>query len=173
MSDLVFLDTETTGLEYGKHEIWEIAWAVNDGPVEECVLVHSLKTADPEALDLNGYFRRHVGAVPRSEGPWMDLNVRKALANNTLVCANPSFDRFFMYFRWGHEPYKYRSIDVESIALVVFDWARPRGLKDIAQALRDLKYDIPTPDHTAGKDVEVLRACYNALRIENNRHKIY
>lgn len=173
MTDLIFLDTETTGLEYKTHEIWEIAWAVNDGPIQEEVLVHSLKTADMTALDLNGYFLRHAGALPRSEGPWIDLNVRKALAGNTLVCANPTFDRIFMYLRWGHEPYHYRSIDVESIALIVFEWDRPRGLKDVAAELRSRKWDIPEPDHTAGKDVEVLRACYNALREENKKWKIY
>lgn len=172
MSDLIFLDTETTGLEYDKHEIWEIAWAVNDGPVEERILVHSLKTADPKALDLNGYHIRYPEGA-RSKGPMTDLEVRSVLADNTIVCANPTFDRFFMYFRWGHEPYHYRSIDIESMAMLVFGWERPRGLKDVAAELRQRMYNIPDPDHTAGVDVEVLRACFNALRVENDRYKIY
>lgn len=172
MTDLIFLDTETTGLEYDKHEIWEIAWAVNDGPIEERILVHSLKTADPKALDLNGYHVRFPEGA-RSKGPMTDLEVRNILAGNTIVAANPTFDRIFMYLRWGHEPYHYRSIDVETMALTVFDWSRPRGLKDVAEELTQRRYDIPLPDHTAGKDVEVLRACYNALRVENSRGKIY
>jgi oligoribonuclease (3'-5' exoribonuclease) len=173
VTDLIFLDTETTGLDYGRHEIWEIAWAINDGPITERVLVHSLKMADPKALDLNGYFRRHAGAIPRSDGPWVDLDVRQILAGNTIVCANPTFDRIFMYLRWGYEPYHYRSIDVESMAMLVFEWDRPRGLKDVAAELRSRSWDIPEPDHTAGKDVEVLRACYDALRKENQKWKIY
>jgi DNA polymerase III epsilon subunit-like protein len=172
MTDLVFLDTETTGLEYKTHEIWEIAWAINDGPIEERILVHSLKTADPSALDLNGYHVRFPEGA-RSKGPMTDLEVRNILAGNTIVCANPTFDRIFMYLRWGHEPYHYRSIDVESMALIVFGWARPRGLKDVAEELRRRGFDIPEPDHTAGKDVEVLRACYNALYVEVDKYKIY
>lgn len=169
MNDLIFLDTETTGLEYVQHEIWEIAWAINDGPIEERILVHSLKTADQVALDLNGYLSRHPEGA-RSKGPLVDLEVRRILSGNTIVCANPTFDRIFMYLRWGKEPYHYRSIDVESMALVVFDWERPRGLKDVAAELRSRGYDIPEPDHTAGKDVEVLRACYDSLRRFRDDH---
>lgn len=165
MTDLIFLDTETTGLEYDKHEIWEIAWAVNDEPVVERILVHSLKTADPKALKLNGYFDRYPGGA-RADGPIVDIDVREMLKGNTLVCANPTFDRMMMWMRWKVEPYHYRSIDVESMALTVFGWERPRGLMDIANELRRREYDISYPDHTAAKDVQVLRECYNALRLE-------
>lgn len=172
MSDLIFLDTETTGLDHEKHEVWEIAWAINDGPIETRIVVHSLKTADQVALDTNGYFRRYPQGA-RSEGPLVDLEIRRILSGNTLVCANPTFDRMFLNKRWGGEPYHYRSIDIESMALVVFGWERPRGLKDVAAKLRQHMYNIPDPDHTAGVDVEVLRACFNALRVENDRYKIY
>jgi DNA polymerase III alpha subunit (gram-positive type) len=172
MTDLIFLDTETTGLEYGNHEIWEIAWAVNDGPIEQRILVHSLKSADPKALDLNGYLVRYPEGA-RSKGPMTDLEVRNVLAGNHIVCANPTFDRIFMFLRWAHEPYHYRSVDVESMALVVFGWDRPRGLKDVSAELRTRGFDIPDPDHTAAKDVEVLRACFNALRVEVDKYKIY
>ncbi len=172
MSDLIFLDTETTGLEYGNHEIWEIAWAVNDGPVETRILTHSIASADPKALDLNGYHVRFPEGA-RSKGPTTDVEVRNVLAGNTIVCANPTFDRIFMYLRWAYEPYHYRSIDLESMALLAFEWERPRGLKDVVDALRKRGHEIPAPDHTAGKDVEVLRACYYALFKENNYGKIY
>ena len=164
MNDLIYLDTETTGLDPEKHDVWEIAWAVNDVPVEERILVHSLKAAEYKALEMNGYFYRHAGALPRSDGPWVDLDVRKILEGNTLVCANPTFDRMFLRKRWGLEPYHYRSIDVESVALGVLQLDRPKGLKDIAEALRKLGYAISVPDHSAAKDVEVLRECFIALR---------
>lgn len=172
MSDLIYFDSETTGLEPNKHEMWEIAWAVNDEPIVERILVHSLKTADPKALDLNGYFVRFPGGA-RSDGPIVDIDVRHLLAGNTLVCANPTFDRMFMYARWGLEPYHYRSIDIESMALVVFGWERPRGLKDVADELRSRGHDIAFPDHTAVMDVRVTRECYKALRIEADKYKIY
>ena len=174
MSDLVFLDTETTGLDPDKHEVWEIAWAVNDGPIEERLVLHSLRGADPEALDLNGYYDKNpVGTSPYAHDPRIDIEIRNILKENTLVCANPTFDRMFLRRRWGMEPYHYRSIDIESMALLCFEWERPRGLKDIREELVSRGHDIPAPDHSAAKDVKVTRACYHALRAENNKYKIY
>lgn len=172
MTDLIFLDTETTGLEPEKHEVWEIAWAVNDGPVEERVLVHSLKTADPTALALNGYLRKGPDGV-RSLGPIIDIEIRQIFAGNTIVCANPTFDRMFLRARWGYEPWHYRSIDVESMAMVVFGWERPRGLADIIRELTARGYAVTQPDHSATRDVEAVRDAYTCLRIEVDKYKIY
>lgn len=172
MNDLIFLDTETTGLEYQQHEIWEIAWAINNGPIEERILVHSLKTADPKALALNGYYARYPEGA-RAKGPMTDLEVRNVLAGNTIVAANPTFDRIFMYLRWGYEPYLYRSVDVESMAVAVFNYDRPKGLASISEDLRDKGYPMPDPDHSAGRDVEVVRAAYIALKQYAQAGKIY
>jgi oligoribonuclease (3'-5' exoribonuclease) len=166
MTDLVFLDTETTGLDPEKHEVWEIAWAVNDWSVEVRTLPHDLATADPEALRMNGYWQRGLIGAPDVR---TDLMLKDILKGNTLVCANPTFDRMFLRKRWGGEPWHYRSIDVESMALLALGYERPKGLKDIAADLRKLGYDIPVPDHSAGKDVEVLRECYKALRAEQDK----
>jgi oligoribonuclease (3'-5' exoribonuclease) len=168
MNDLIFLDTETTGLDDDKHDIWEIAWVINYGPVEERILVHSLKTADQVALDTNGYLRYFPNGA-RSEGPLVDLEVRRVLSGNTLVCANPTFDRMFMKKRWGSEPYHYRSVDLESMAMLFFGWERPKGLKDISDAVRELGYAIQEPNHRAFRDVVVLRECYYALLAEQKK----
>lgn len=171
MSDLIYLDTETTGLDPHRYEMWEIAWAVNDEPVHVLQLPHSILNADPTALELNGYWDR---AHPRNElNELVDMELRQLLRGNTLVCANPTFDRMFMYERWGLEPYHYRSIDIESMALLCFEWERPRGLKDIRNELVSRLYDIPEPDHSAVRDVEVTRACYHAIRSENTKYRIY
>ena len=171
MSDLIFLDTETTGLDPEKHDVWEIAWAVNDGPIRSVILPHSIVKADIKALNMNGYWDRVPGHFPDPET--YDITIRGILEGNTLVCANPTFDRMFLWRRWGYEPYHYRSIDIESMALLCFEWERPRGLKDIVDELNSRVYDIDKPDHSAAKDVEVLRACYKAIRLENNKYKIY
>jgi len=164
VNDLIFLDTETTGLDDNLHEVWEIAWTVNDDiAVESRILVHSLKTADPKALEMNHYIEMHTGGA-RSLGPMTDLEVRKVIEGNTLVCANPPFDRGFLKKRWGYEPWHYRSIDLESMALGILGHERPKGLKDISTELLELGYNIREPDHTARGDVMTLRDCYIALR---------
>lgn len=160
----VFLDCETTGLDPDKNEIWEIAWAVDDEiPVQERILVHSLKTASPEALRVNTYLEHHPNGA-RSEGPMVDLEVREVLEGATIVCANPTFDRMFMRARWGLEPYHYRSIDVESMAFAILEYEDIKGLKDIAVDLQELGYNIADPLHRAWIDVVTLRECYKALR---------
>jgi DNA polymerase-3 subunit epsilon len=160
----VFLDCETTGLDPDKNEIWEIAWAVNDEiPVEERILVHSLKTADPEALRINTYLEHHPTGA-RSEGPMVDLEVRAILEGATIICANPTFDRMFMRARWGLEPYHYRSIDVESMAFGIFGYEDIKGLADIAKDLQAMGYNIADPLHRAWIDVVTLRECYKALQ---------
>lgn len=169
MNDLIFLDTETTGLDESQHEIWEIAWAINnDVPVERRILVHSLKTADLDSLEMNGYLEQYPNGA-RSEGPMVDLKIRHLLKDATIVCSNPTFDRMFMKKRWGYEPYHYRSVDLESMALLHFDWDRPKGLKDISDTLRTLGYNIAEPNHSAWIDVVVLRESYYALREEQRK----
>lgn len=156
----VYLDTETTGLDPDRHEVWEIAYAIDDGPVLSAFVPHSLATADREALELNGYWRRHVGRVDDRA----DLHARLALDGATLVGANPAFDAAFLRARWGVTPWKYRLLDVEAYAMGALGFDEPRGLAAIREALVELGRDIPEPDHTAGGDVATVRACHLALR---------
>lgn len=160
MTDLLFCDTETTGLDPRVHDVWEVAWAVNDGEIHDEVLVHSLKTADPVALRLNGYASR----PNRSRGPMVDVELRELFAGKTIVGANPAFDTAFLFARWGVAPWHYRMIDIESMAIPVLGYDRPKGLLSIATDLRALGQDVPLPDHTAAGDVATLRAAYRALR---------
>lgn len=166
MNDLVFLDVETTGLDDTKHEVWEIAWVVNDEhPVEERILSHTLRTADPEALGMNGYYERvPLGVNIQAYDPRVELEIRSIIKGNTLVCANPPFDRGFLKKRWGIEPWHYRSIDLESMAMGILEHDRPKGLKDVSDELRELGYNIGEPSHAAWIDVVVLRESYRALR---------
>lgn len=163
---LVFLDCETTGLEL-HHDIWEIAWAIEDGPIRSEVLVHSLKNADPVALELNGYWRRFPSG-PRSTGPRLDLQLRQAFEGVTIVGANPAFDAIRLQLRWQSQPWHYRLLDISSMAVQAFGLradGRPPGLIDVAFAVRGIiGAEVPEPDHTAAGDVATLRACYNALK---------
>jgi DNA polymerase III alpha subunit (gram-positive type) len=166
MRDLIFLDTETTGLDPAIHEVWEIAFAINDSGVFSDFVPHSLATADPVALEINNYWIR---GTERVVNPRFEFALRECVANATIVGANPAFDAAFLRARWGVARWHHRLIDVESMALIVLDYERPKGLFDLAVDLRERGYDIPAPSHTATGDVLTTRAVYHALREEGNR----
>lgn len=163
-ADLIFLDCETTGLDPKLHQVWEVAWAVNGGPINVLQLPHDLANADPVALRLNGYLDRvKVGPVDvRLCGP-SENHLARILRGSHVVGCNPAFDTAFLRERWGDAPWHHRLIDVSPMAMPRFGWDRPRGLEDIATALRDVGHDIPEPDHTAAGDVACVRAVYVAL----------
>ncbi len=161
-NSLVLLDTETTGLDPALHDVWEIAWATEDGPIQSAVVPHSLRTADPQALELNNYWVRGFEQAPGALS--MDVSLRDVLAGATIVGSNPAFDTAFLRTRWGVAPWHHRLVAVESMAMQAFGWERPKGLKDVAESLAVQGYEIPMPDHTAAGDVATLRAVYRALR---------
>lgn len=166
---LVFLDTETTGLEL-HHDIWEIACAVDDGPINSFVVPHSIANADPAALEMNGYWTRGFGADVVQAG---DSLLRATLKGATIVGANPAFDATRLQLRWNAQPWHYRMIDISSMAVGVFGSmafngdGRPEGLAGVRELLLDYYRDsgvgIPEPDHTAAGDVRALRECYRLL----------
>lgn len=161
MSRLVFLDTETTGLDPARHEVWEIAWSVGDGPIRTAVLPHGVATANPKALELNGYVSRGLGLAP---DPWVDVELKAELTGATIVGSNPAFDTAFLQARWGVAPWHHRLIAVESMAYALLHYERPKGLAGVAADLREAGHDVPEPDHTAAGDVATLRAVFTALR---------
>jgi DNA polymerase III alpha subunit (gram-positive type) len=166
MRDLIFLDTETTGLDPAIHEVWEIAFAINDSGVLSGFVPHSLATADPVALAVNNYWNRNIERVVN---PRFEFALRGCVADATIVGANPAFDAAFLRARWGVAPWHHRLIDVESMALTFLGYQRPKGLFDLAADLAERGHNIPAPNHTAAGDVLTTRAVYRALREEGNR----
>jgi DNA polymerase III alpha subunit (gram-positive type) len=160
-NDLVFLDTETTGLTMD-HDIWEIAMAVGESPVWSVQVPHSLRNADKKALELNGYFKRFLGLDYVIH--LADIDMPLWLEGKTIVGANPSFDMYRLEKRWGRQTWHYRMVDVESMALPVFDLDKPVGLKGLVDRLQGLGYDVPENDHSAAGDVETTRCVYRLLR---------
>lgn len=162
---LVYLDTETTGLDPARHDVWEIGWAVDDGPVRSSFVAHSVVGADPRALQVGGYWDRlsRDSALREFEA---ETELREALAGATIVGANPAFDAVFLAARWGEAPWDYRLLDVESMAATLMpsnENDRVPGLKNIADYLDGLGVVIPAPDHTAAGDVATVRACHRGL----------
>jgi DNA polymerase-3 subunit epsilon len=158
---LVFLDTETTGLDPDRHEVWEIAYAVDDEPILSAVVPHSFANPDPKALAMNGYLDRALDVRPSR---LFEESVKADLDGATLIGANPAFDAAFLRARWGVTPWHHRLWDVEAYAAGVLGWDKLRGLAGIAEALREMGHEIPEPDHTAAADVATLRAAFRALQ---------
>lgn len=160
-SPLVFLDIETTGLDPARHEVWEIAYAVDDAPIRSAFVTHDVRTADGAAMKLNGYLDRMPSGMYDWEemGVKFELQLKAGLTGGTIVGANPAFDTKFLRARWGFEPWLYRLIDIESYAMPHLKLDRPRGLAHIAERL-----GVQAPDHTAAGDVHTLRECWRKLR---------
>lgn len=166
---IVYIDTETTGLDPHVHEVWEIAWAWGLNEVQSAVVAHSGISADREALRINGYLHREGWVYDGHDAASAERDFADALHGNTLCAANPAFDAAFLKARWGKAPWKYRLFDIEAYAMGALGYEIPQGLARIAADLTDKGYDIPTPDHTASGDVETLRACHLALMKEYAR----
>lgn len=170
---LVYLDTETMGLDMLQHEIWEVAFAVEDEPVQAGVVYHSpLLRYQQQALEVNGYQHRarrwDHGAADR-----LEQALYVALRDATVIGANPYFDLVRLSLRWertifadgdkGREPWHYRAIDIESYAMPLLGYGRPQSLHKVCADLRARGHEVPEPDHTSAGDVEALRAAYKAL----------
>lgn len=159
-NNLVFLDTETTGLTLN-HDVWEVALAVGDGPILTFQLPHSVRNADLKALELNGYLDRFHTLTTKER--LHDIEIARTLQGKTLVGANPAFDAYRLEKRWGRAPWHYRLIDVESMAIPVLGLTKPLGLKGLVDKLRSFGYTIPENDHTAAADVATVREVYKTL----------
>lgn len=169
MSDLAYIDTETTGLDPRINQPYEVCiWRVLDGSQtfpKSFDLPHSLDNANTRGLEISNYFERgHGPRLPDRKTEADKSTMLRLLHKATLVGSNPSFDANMMQKYLGVAVWHHRFIDVSNVAMMVFDWYRPKGLFDIAQHLTGLGWEIPEPDHTAEGDVRVTKKVYEALR---------
>lgn len=158
---ITYFDCETTGLDPAKHHIWEMAYAIDDGPIESAIVPHTIVGADLVALEIGGYDERS-SRLPVSRQ--FEHGLATDLDAATLCCANPAFDAAFLRARWGVAPWKYRLFDIEAYAMGALGYEIPQGLATIRRDLDALGYVIPEPDHTAIGDVATLRECHRVLR---------
>jgi hypothetical protein len=77
---LAFIDTETTGLDPDRHEIWEIALIVDDQEYQWFLPV-DLGKADPIALNIGRFHERYRSTTIVPSGKY---------ATTWRVCADPS-----------------------------------------------------------------------------------
>ena len=175
---IVALDTETTGLHWGR-EAWEIAvvkrWPDGNVKAARWLLDVDLRRADPKALALSGFYERHPRGILLSTGridskivvnsaPAVAAQAARWTHGATIVGANPAFDTFILerlLHQQGVVPaWHYRLVDVE--ALAAGNLGRPpMSLVDSAKAL-----GIHFPEdeqHTAAGDARAALAIYDLI----------
>jgi DNA polymerase-3 subunit epsilon len=139
LQDLLFVDTETTGLDATKHELLEVA-AIRCSPDGSNIIsmyeaklkpLH-LESAEPKALEINKY----------SAAEWTDDkcvkpeivvdNLQKMAGNTVLVGHNVSFDEGFltpMFTRLGMKaPWGYHKVDTVALAWPLFLYTDADGV---------------------------------------------
>lgn len=143
MIPLIFLDTETTGLQPDRHTIWEIGWitAVHDADARRLTLnkgyqatvplgYSALVKADPDALKVGHYEQRKTDGLREREAVIADLTaaIAQVMAQAGtdkvphFVGAVPGFDHAMLAQNWvgwpgfGEGLWHYHLIDVETLA---------------------------------------------------------
>lgn len=178
--ELVFIDCETTGLDYDTHVPIEIAYMTMDMEepkivfpydyLPEMIVVFPWNVVDPKAMEINKFYERYESTAGMSTSEFDEFY--HDLEGVTLVGANVRFDaRMLEKLFWDSkvtEPWHYRLLDMESYVAGFFRWPKPRSWKDTIEYLstvmdpgRPLEY---LPDHTAAGDCLSVREVYGLLQ---------
>jgi hypothetical protein len=186
MTPLIFLDTETTGLQPDRHTIWEIAWAtaLHDQVSEKLHLVRRRQAtvplpfdkwagADAKALEIGRYGERGTDGLAEKETVIMWLqqdtaNVQREAGGLVhLVGACPWFDHNMLAMNWlgwpgfGEGMWHYHLVDVEALAAGKTGIAPPYKSSELTDAL-GCKVD-DKDKHTAMGDVNWAISLYAAV----------
>lgn len=158
MRELIFVDTETTGLDSEKDELVELTWARRTG--EPKTLWFGV-TEVPEFIDnLIGFTKRGISGRIST---WAEIQEFLAAADGaTMVAANPAFDMGFIKAK-GLWQFHYRMLDIESYAMARLDLTEVPGLKTVFDILKGDGADLTEPDHTSRNDVLAMREAFLIL----------
>lgn len=166
---VVFLDTETTGLDPQRHSIWEIGLIV-DGEEITYRLKPDLATADAYALSLTGFYERTNTYDWKWDSHQLGLGyvarqIARLTAGRHLVGAVPSFDAPFLdrFLRAnGAAPaWHYHLVDVEALAAGKMGTAPPWDSEELSRAVGVDPSRFER--HTAMGDARWAKAIYEAV----------
>lgn len=167
----LIVDSETTGLDSSRHEIWELAVIDRtDGRERLWRMKPDLVQADPAALSVGRYYERARDMCDKDHKPsgardliswpgkdpyeWSEPEalagiVAPLLDGATLIAANPTFDAGFLAAflnAHGHAAtWHYRLRDIGSMA---WGWLAGRNSHEYASVTG--RFDLPAMD--AGTD---------------------
>lgn len=164
---LVVVDAETTSLNTDVGRAVEIAWwnltTDRRGYILPLVASWDLAAADPESLEINGYYKRGLDKASKSPREAVE-ELRRELAGHTLAGSNPAFDAamlnhtFRQSMEWGN-PWHHRFWDLAPYAAGVLGLDELPGLAKVCDLL-----DVEPGDHTAENDVTATGLCFKALQ---------
>lgn len=128
LNNVVFIDTETTGLDPDRHEIWELALITGAGEEHLWHLPVDLAKADLIALNIGGYFDRYGNEdnccdVGIYDYGWDDFcaDMVTLTRGKHLVGAIPSFDaqrlERLLRAHGSLATWHYHLIDIEALAV--------------------------------------------------------
>lgn len=155
MRDLIFVDTETTGLDPKNDELVELTWARLEGEPE--TLWFGVEEVPEFIDDLIGFTKR--GLAGRQSDAFAVDRFLEASFDSTMVAANPAFDMAFLH-EAGLFNFHYRMLDIESYAYGKLPVDDVPGMKTIYDFLTKCGVELTEPDHTSRNDVLALREAF-------------
>lgn len=182
VANMVFVDCETTGLDYEKHRPFEIAYGTLRWNGEQFIdnisvyypglTMQEINDADPEALEVNGETYDSLKDKYWGKPAGGSEHFIETLSGATLVGANVRFDaRMIEQHVLGREIWKHRLFDIQAFAAGVLGLGYIPGMREIADIVRNMGYMVPEPDHTA--EVDTAAVMYSYLGLMDYRSKLH
>jgi oligoribonuclease (3'-5' exoribonuclease) len=159
MRELIFVDTESTGLAADPDaEIVELTWATRTSTPE--TLYFGVEEVPEFINDLIGFEARGISGWLSTELAFSEF--LQASYGNTMVAANPGHDEHFLRSvnLWN---FHYRKLDISAYAMAKLRLNEMPGMKDVFDQLNDRGYELTTPDHTSLNDVLAMREAFLIL----------
>lgn len=181
---LIFLDTETTGLDPEMHEVWEVGaivreyddygTSIDDEELHWFLPLFNFQYADPFALDIGKFWDRYRWPDPQaysdtymSEWCRMFMQLTKGAY---IVGAVPNFDierLDRLCKRYGYRLFNhYHLVDVEAMCAGYLREAPPWKSEDIFGKLGMDMESREAEKHTALGDARVVRDVYDLVMLD-------